>query len=70
MARFRVTGFDSDPVPDNGLVLSTAAGEWQPDTTNTVIAELSSKPAIPPVRGPRCRTPAGRCSPTSAPCCR
>jgi sortase A len=50
-ARFRVTGFDSDPVPTNGVVLSTAAGQWQPNTTSAVIAELTSTPSIPPARG-------------------
>jgi sortase A len=51
VAKFRVTGFDSDPVPANGVVLTTAAGEWQPNTTRTVIAELISTPTTPPVRG-------------------
>jgi sortase A len=50
-AKFRVTGFGSDPVPTNGMVLSTAAGEWQPNSTWTVIAELTSTPSMPPVRG-------------------
>lgn len=51
VARFRVTGFDSDPVPTNGIVLTTAAGEWQPHRTHTVLAELTSTPTLPPVRG-------------------